>query len=103
GPSADAMLPPAVGRGQTRRPYFEILVVAAGERASWPALADTFRRLRRDDDAFVYEPVVVGTFEDAVLAALVNFNIQSVVAIDGFGQASRHNVPALREILAPHI
>jgi arginine decarboxylase len=103
GPTAETLLPPSVGRGQARRPYFETLIVAAGDRATWPGLAETFRRLRRDDDTFVYEPVVVGTFEDAVLAALVNFNIQSVVAVDGFAYTSRHNVPALREILAPHV
>ena len=97
------VLPPSVGRGQARKPYFEILLVSAGERATWPALRETFSRLRRDDDAFVYEPVVVGTFEDAVLAALVNFNLQSVVIIDGFGFKSQYSVPALREILAPHV
>jgi len=97
------LLPPSIGRGQNRRPYFEVLIVAAGEPATWPALRETFRRLRRDEDAFVYEPVVVGTYEDAVLAALVNFNLQSVVVIDGFGNGSQTNVPALREILAPHL
>jgi arginine decarboxylase len=97
------VLPPSVGRGQARKPYFEILLVSAGERATWPALRETFSRLRRDDDAFVYEPVVVGTFEDAVLAALVNFNLQSVVIIDGFGFKSQYSIPALREILAPHV
>src|SRR4029079_14273042 len=77
--------------------------VSAGDRATWPALRETFSRLSRDEDAFVYEPVVVGTFEDAVLAALVNFNLQSVVIIDGFGFKSQYSVPALREILAPHV
>jgi arginine decarboxylase len=71
---ADSILPPTLGRGQSRRPYFEVLIVAAGERATWPALRETFRRLRRDEDAFVYEPVVVGSFEDAVLATLFNYN-----------------------------
>jgi len=97
------VLPPSVGRGQSRKPYFEILIVAAGERASWPALRETFRKLRRDDDKFVYEPVIVGSFEDAVLATLVNFNLQSVVLIDGFAFASQHTLPALREMLAPHV
>jgi arginine decarboxylase len=99
----DAILPPTIGRGQSRRPYFEILIVAAGERSTWPALRETFRRLRRDDDHFVYEPVVVGSLEDAVLAVLFNYNLQAVVAIDGFGLASHHKLPALREILASHV
>ncbi|MGE5669234.1 MAG: hypothetical protein ACM338_13660, partial [Betaproteobacteria bacterium] len=41
------ILPPSVGRGQTRKPYFEVLIVAAGERATWPVLRETFKRLRR--------------------------------------------------------
>jgi len=103
GSMADAILPPTLGRGQSRRPYFEVLIVAAGDRATWPQLRETFRRLRRDDDAFVYEPVVVGTFEDAVLATLFNYNLQAVVVVDGFAFATQHNLPALREILAPHV
>ena len=103
GPVADALLPPTLGRGQSRKPYFEVLVVAAGERATWPALRETFRRLRRADDAFTYEPVVVGSFEDAVLATLFNYNLQCVVAVDGFAFATQHELPALREILAPHV
>jgi arginine decarboxylase len=100
---ADAILPPTLGRGQSRKPYFEILLVSAGERATWPALRETFRRLRRDDDNFVYEPVVVGTFEDAVLACLFNYNLQAVVAVDGFAFASQYSIPALREILSPFV
>ncbi len=95
------ILPPSVGRGQTRKPYFEVLIVAAGERAAWPVLRETFKRLRREEDSFVYEPVVVGSFEDAVLATLFNYNLQSVVIVDGFGFTSQYTVPALRELVAP--
>ena len=100
---SDSILPPTVGRGQSRRPYFEVLIVAAGERATWPELRETFRKLRRDDDVYIYEPVVVGSFEDAVLATLFNYNLQSIVAVDGFGFASKHASPVLREILTPHV
>jgi arginine decarboxylase len=97
------VLPPSVGRGQSRRAYFEALIVAAGDRSTWPSLRETFRRLRREEDAFVYEPVVVGSFEDAVLATLLNFNLQSVVIVDGFAYPSQYNVPALRELIALHL
>jgi arginine decarboxylase len=93
------ILPPSVGRGQSRRPYFEVLIVSAGERATWPALRETFRRLRREEDRFVYEPVVVGSFEDAILAVIFNYNLQSVVIADGFGFASQYALPSLREII----
>ena len=51
----------------------------------WPEIRETFRRLRRAEDEFVYEPVVVGSFEDAVLAVVFNPNLQAVVISDGFG------------------
>jgi arginine/lysine/ornithine decarboxylase len=97
------VLPPGIGRGQARKPYFEVLVVTPGERQTWEATREGLRRLRRETDAFVYEPVVVGSFEDAVLAAIVNYNIQSVVIFDGFGYPSQHSVADLRDVLAAHV
>ena len=97
---APDILPPSIGRGQARRPYFEILLVSPAERAMWPEIRETFRRLRRAEDDFVYEPVVVGSFEDAVLAVVFNPNLQAVVISDGFRYPAQHTVPVLREILA---
>jgi len=97
------VLPPGIGRGQARKPYFEVLVVSPGDRSTWPETREGLRRLRRDTDAFVYEPVVVASFEDAVLAAIVNYNIQSVVIYDGFAYPSQHDVQDLREVLGPHM
>jgi arginine decarboxylase len=56
------VLPPGLEDGETRRPYCEVLFVSAQPAARWPALADEIRRLRRPEDAFVYEPVFVGSF-----------------------------------------
>jgi arginine decarboxylase len=92
-------LPPSLSRGRARKPYFEVLMVSAGDPSTWPALRESFRRLRRDDDAFVYEPVIVGNFEDALLATILNYNLQSVVIVDGFGFTSRYTSPDLRELL----
>ncbi|MGH8758685.1 MAG: decarboxylase, partial [Burkholderiales bacterium] len=94
------VLPPSIGRGQARKPYFEVLMVSAGERSTWPELREMIRRLRRDEDQFVYEPVIVGSFEDAILATLFNYNLQSVVIVDGFGYTSQYTSPVLREIIA---
>src|SRR5436309_1359371 len=79
------VLPPGLGRGQSRKPYFEVLIVTPGERSTWNAMREAFRNMRRESDAFVYEPVVVGSFEDASLAAILNYNLQAVVIFDGFG------------------
>jgi len=100
--SAD-VLPPSIGRGQSRKPYFEVLIVSPGERSMWPQIRDVFRRLRRVEDQFIYEPVIVGSFEDAVLATVFNYNLQAVVISDGFGFHSHYTVPALREILLQQV
>jgi arginine decarboxylase len=100
---APDVLPPSVGRGQARRPYFEILCVSPADRVMWPDIRETFRRLRRVEDEFVYEPVVVGNFEDAVLAIVFNPNFQAVVISDGFGYESQYTVPVLREILTRQV
>src|SRR5207244_473767 len=66
------VLPPAIGRSDAHRPYFEVLIVTGAPATRWRALAQEWRRLRRQLDAFVYEPVFVGSFEDAFCAALLN-------------------------------
>ncbi|WDT80803.1 MAG: hypothetical protein MPW14_03180 [Candidatus Manganitrophus sp.] len=100
---ASEILPPSIGRGRSRRPYFEILMVSPGERAAWPELREVFRRLRREHDEFIYEPVIVGSLEDALLAVIFNFNLQAVVISDGFRFSSEYTVPVLREILQWHV
>jgi arginine decarboxylase len=97
------ILPPALGRGQSRKPYFEVLLVSAGESSTWPEIRQTFRRLRRTEDEFVYEPVVVGSFEDAILATVFNYDLQALVIVDGFAYPSQFTVPTLRTILGRHI
>src|SRR4029077_12344441 len=59
-------------KGATHRPYFEVLVVSPARPATWPDLAQEFRKLRRSKDKFVYEPVFVGNFEDAVIGTILN-------------------------------
>ena len=102
-PHVPAVLPPSIGRGQARKPYCEVLVVTPSDRSTWAAMHAGIRRLRRDTDQFVVEPVLVGTFEDAVLAVLVNYNIQAVVMFDGFGYGSQTPLADLRELLAAHV
>jgi arginine decarboxylase len=97
------VLPPGLGHGQARKPYFEVLVVSPGERSTYHETREGLRRLRRESDSFVYEPVVVGSFEDAALATIVNYNIQSVVIFDGFSYGSQYDVADLRQILASHV
>ena len=63
-------------------------------------LTAEWRRLRRPVDAFVYEPVIVGSLEDAFCAVMFNPNIAAVVINEGFALRSRHDAPVLRSMTA---
>ncbi|MBR0841122.1 decarboxylase [Bradyrhizobium liaoningense] len=97
---APELVPPTFGAHVARRPYFETLIVTGVSPASWPALAAEWRKLRRPVDAFVYEPAIVGSLEDAFCATMLNPNIAAVIINEGFGLRSRHNAPVLRSITA---
>jgi arginine decarboxylase len=90
------VLPPALGRSDSHRPYFETLIVTGAAATRWPALGMEWRRLRRPLDAFIYEPVIVGSFEDAFCATLLNPDLAAVVIHEGFPFRSRHDAPILR-------
>ena len=97
GVTAD-MLPPALGRVDSHRPYFEVLIVTGAVATRWPALGAEWRRLRRPLDAFIYEPVFVGSFEDAFCATLLNPDLAAVAIHEGFSFRSRHDAPILRTL-----
>ena len=95
---------PGAGEGaEADRPYFEVLVVSPARRTAWQELAQDLRKLRRPQDKFVYEPVFVATFEDAVLATILNGSIEAVIVYEGIAFSSSHNSPVLREFLNSHL
>jgi arginine decarboxylase len=94
------LVPPSLGRTESHRPYFEVLIVTGVPATNWPNLCVEWRRLRRPPDAFVYEPVFVGSFEDAFCATMINPNIAAVIINEGFAQKSRHDAPILRTLTA---
>src|SRR5207344_739420 len=53
--------------GAPYKPYFEVLMVTPANPSNRAQAAQELRKLRRQQDKFVYEPVMVGSFEDAVL------------------------------------
>jgi arginine decarboxylase len=93
-------LPPALDGGESRRPYFETLFVTPAPAANLAKIAQEIRRLRRTEDALVYEPVLVGSVEDALLGVILNGKIEAVVIYDGVPVPSQHDVPLLRDFLA---
>ena len=93
------ILPPTMAENVRRRPYFEVLYVNSQPAGRWPIMAAELRRLRRPEDDFVYEPVFVGSFEDAACAAASNPDLNAIVMAEGFPYRSRYEVPILRSLL----
>jgi len=96
-------LPLSPNGSEHGRPYFETLFVTTAPTANLPQIANEIRRLRRAEDAMIYEPVLVGSVEDALIATLMNGKIESVVIYDGIPVPSQHDVPLLRDFLTSHL
>src|SRR5690348_7891939 len=82
-------------QARTDRPYFEVLVVEDMTDEQERSLREELRQWRRPDDPFVYEIVVVPSFDDALMAARLNFRLQACVARRRFTHRSRHDSAAL--------
>jgi len=87
---------------QTRqhRPYFEVLVVEDMTEDQEHALREELRRWRRPDDQFLYEIVVVPSFDEALMAARLNFKLQACVVRRRFTHRSRHDCSSLTQFVS---
>ncbi|HEU5233497.1 MAG TPA: hypothetical protein VFU50_11595 [Terriglobales bacterium] len=94
---------PGADESAVHRPYFEVLVVTPVRQEAWPEMAQEYKKLRRPHDKFIYELVFVGSIEDAILASILNGNLEAVIASDGVAFPSSHNAPVLREFLAGNL
>jgi arginine decarboxylase len=83
-----------------KRPYFEVLFVDESSPEDARYLRGRLRELRRPEDQFVYDIVTVPSFEDALIAVLFNYNIQSVVIRYGFPLRSANHLEILQRYLA---
>ncbi len=83
---------------QERRLYFEALVVDDLTRLESHELRAQTRELRRMDDSFLYEVVVASTYEDALIAVLLNPNIQSCIVRYSFPYRTEKRLNFLEEI-----
>ncbi|MDX1431969.1 MAG: aminotransferase class I/II-fold pyridoxal phosphate-dependent enzyme [Gammaproteobacteria bacterium] len=86
--------------GVAGRPYFELLIVDELSLQEESTICNGFRSVRRPEDKFIYDSVVVPSFEDALIAVLLNYNIQAVLIRYGFPFKSRHQIEILRRYLA---
>jgi arginine decarboxylase len=81
------------------RPYFEVLIVDNVNEQQERWLRSNVTRMRRAEDPFHYEAVVVPSLEDALIAVLFNHNIQAIVVRPGLVLKSRNE----NEILAKYL
>lgn len=92
--------PPGMAGSLARRPYFEALFVSPAPPARAAAISREIRELRRHDDTMIYEPVMVGSVEDALLATILNGKLEAVVIYDGIPIPSKHDASLLRDYLS---
>jgi len=65
------------------KPYFEVLIVDSVNEHQERWLKANVTGMRRPEDQFIYEAVVVPSIEDALIAVLFNHNIQAIVVRPG--------------------
>ncbi len=79
------------------RPYFETLFVDNLTGPQEKSLRSNLHSMRRREDPFIYEPVVAPSLEDALIAVMVNHNIQAVIVRFGFDLHSRNRLSLLTQ------
>ncbi len=104
GSGADAAEPEDIPDTQDermrRRPYFEVLIVDNISQGLQSHQRGELAAIRRDEDNYTYQPVFVPSFEDALIAVLLNVNIQAVVIRYDFQLRSKYQLPVLIRYLA---
>ncbi|MFX0540433.1 aminotransferase class I/II-fold pyridoxal phosphate-dependent enzyme [Roseovarius sp. S4756] len=81
------------------KPYFEVLIVDNLNEHQERWLKNNFQRMRRPEDPFQYEPVVVPSLQDALMGVLFNHNIQAIVVRPGLTLESKLSLPILERYL----
>ena len=93
----EAMLPPEARA--MAKPYFEVLIVDNVNEHQERWLRNNVARMRRPEDPFIYEAVVVPSLEDALVAVLFNHNIQAIVVRPGLVLKSKMDHAFLQRYL----
>lgn len=81
------------------RPYFEVMIVDDVSESQERFLRQNLLRMRRIEDPFIYEPVIVPSLEDALIGILFNHNVQAVVVRPGLSLKSKIELPILNQYL----
>jgi arginine decarboxylase len=93
----------ALGHPSPDAHYFDLLIVKRSGTENAGKLRQQLHRWRSAHDRFFYNVVVVDSLEDALIAIMLNANLQACVIYDDIAlksQQSLHTVDGLKEILA---
>jgi arginine decarboxylase len=88
-----------VDSGGQHQHYFEVLIVDDGSEEDLSSLRANLRQVRRPEDNFIYDVVIVSSLEDALIAVLFNYNIQACVIRYGFPLHSKNHLELLQRYL----
>ena len=94
----EALLPPEARA--LAKPYFEVMIVDDVNEHQERWLKNNMLSMRRSEDAFIYEPVVVPSLKDALIGVLFNYNIQAIVVRPGLRLESDVDLPILTKYLS---
>ncbi len=81
------------------KPYFEVMIVDEVNEHQERWLKQNMLNMRRAEDAFIYEPVVVPSLQDALIGILFNHNIQAIVVRPGLRLESKVELDILTRYL----
>jgi arginine decarboxylase len=87
---SDPAAQPGTAPGARRR--FEVLVIDDMSESDQESLKADLQGRRRRDDEFTYDVIVVPSFDDALIAVLLNPEIQACVLRPGFATATRQHL-----------
>ena len=101
---SDRLMKDYFDTGDLTKPYFEVLIVSDDPTPEQVRQGRAeLRQLRRPEDPFVYETVTVPSFEEGVIAVVMNADVQAVVIRDNFRFKSQFDAPLLRIYLEQHL
>jgi len=83
------------------KPYFEVMIVDDVNEHQERWLKANMASMRRVEDDFIYECVVVPSLQDALIGVLFNHNIQAIIVRPGLKRESEVEMPILTRYLNP--
>lgn len=83
-----------------KKPYFEVLVVASGDKELINKEIRLLESQRRKEDKFNYRVVIVDNYQDAFCAIAANSKILSVIVYDGISYKSQSELKILDNVIS---